>query len=294
MGESLWSHILNIENITPSHGLQQDKHLNLSGNWSHCTKLAHQQYNIPGIKIRWGQWCPFNDRWVRLPWALFGQIHCAARFGCKLSLPAMVVPQCFLTVFTQVLFSGHFWDFCSGQDWKPKAGLKSSSSPTFPSGSTANLSLSSSLPLLTLMDGPRWGLETRKQKDEQCKRRRSILPNSPFFLKYFGTFILKQTSTREDEGGPRLNLSAEREHWQEVCLSSSFCNFVLARGSVLTSPGAWKSFPSIGQADGGIPSLHLETKLHGRRKRDSRFMLGLMLPHQNPENIWGNSVPLKK
>lgn len=190
----------------------------------------------------------------------------------------MAVPHCSLTIFSQVLFSGHFWDFFSGQDWKPKAGLRSSSSPTFPSGSTANLSLSSSLPLLTLTDGRRWGLETGKQEDEQCKRRGSILPNSPFFLKYFGIFVLKQSSTREDEGGPRLNLSAERELWQEVCLSSSFCNFVLARGTVLTSPGAWKSFPSIGQADAGIPSLHLETKLHGRRKTDSRFMLGLMCP----------------
>lgn len=203
----------------------------------------------------------------------------------------MVPPWCSLTIFTQVLFSGHFWDFCSGQDWKPKAGLKSSSSPTFPSGSTANLSLSSALPLLTLMDGPRWGLETEKQEDEQCKRRRSILPNSPFFLKYFGIFVLKQSSTREDEGGPRLNLSAERELWQEVCLSSSFCNFTLARGSVLTSPGAWKSFPSIGQADSGIPSLHLETKLHGRRLQ---IYAGLDVPHQNTENTWGNSVPLEK
>lgn len=153
-------------------------------------------------------------------------------------------------------------------------------------GSTANLSLSSSFPLLMLMDGPRWDLETGKYEDEQCKQRESILPNSPFFLKYFGIFFLKQSSTREDEGGPRLNLSAGRELWQEVCLSSSFCNFVLAKGSVLTSPGAWKSFPSIGQAGSGIPSLHWETKLHGRRKTDSRFMLGLMCPTKT-QKIYG-------
>lgn len=153
MGESLCSHIPNIENITPSHRLQWDKDLNLSGSRSHHTKLAHQQHNIPGIKIRWGQRCPFSDRWIRIPWAFFGRIHCAAGFGCNLSLSAMAVPHCSLTIFSQVLFSGHFWDFFSGQDWKPKAGLRSSSSPTFPPGSTANLSLSSSLPLLTLTDG---------------------------------------------------------------------------------------------------------------------------------------------
>lgn len=35
MWESLCSHILNIENTSPSHGLQQDNHLNLSGSQSH-------------------------------------------------------------------------------------------------------------------------------------------------------------------------------------------------------------------------------------------------------------------
>lgn len=137
------------------------------------------------------------------------------------------------------------------------------------------------------------GLETGKQEDEQCKQRGSILPNSPFLLKYFGILVLKQSSTREDEGGPRLNLSAGRELWQEVCLSLSFCNFVLARGSVLTNPGASKSFPSIGQADSGIPSLHLETKLHGRRKTESRFMLGLMCPTKTQKIHRANQYHLK-
>lgn len=44
-----------------------------------------------------------------------------------------------------------------------------------------------------------------------------------------------------------LNLSAEREPWQEVCFSSSFCKLALARGTVLTCPGEWKPLLFLGK-----------------------------------------------
>lgn len=44
-----------------------------------------------------------------------------------------------------------------------------------------------------------------------------------------------------------LNLLAETEPWQEVCFSSSFCNFALARGTVLTCPGEWKPLLFLGK-----------------------------------------------
>lgn len=86
-----------------------------------------------------------------------------------------------------------------------------------------------------------------EKKDELCTERGSILRNSSFSLQYFAIFVLKQSCIRQDEGEHTLNLSAEMEPWQEVCFSSSFCKFALARGTVLTCPGEWKPFLFLGK-----------------------------------------------
>lgn len=102
-------------------------------------------------------------------------------------------------------------------------------------------------PLCFLLEDKDKDIETGKKKDELCTERGSILRNSSFSLQYFAIFVLKQSCIRQDEGEHTLNLSAEMEPWQEVCFSSSFCKFALARGTVLTCPGEWKPFLFLGK-----------------------------------------------
>lgn len=108
------------------------------------------------------------------------------------------------------------------------------------------------------------GYRDWEKKDELCTERGSILRNSSFSLQYFAIFVLKQSCIRQDEGEHTLNLSAEMEPWQEVCFSSSFCKFALARGTVLTCPGEWKPFLFLG-------------KLRARKEKRAQVLVCLVL-----------------